>query len=353
MRKSLVLLAVVLAACGGDGESTVSFSSQPATIDDDVETKEIAYAYEFSAYPGAVPLTLFTSGNAGTIGISVDFGQTMSGEVVFEVIDDRLSRIDWLSVATQSSINVDSDVGNAPFLGEFAIEVTHQLVFLTEFPHFGVYRIVTPTETVTLQAVFGYLSSVEMSLDGQAPIEMTWGELADLLDDESAPPWQRRAALASGLLEFMYDQFFAIAGVFGFIDDELLTVNPAINPCDAFPGTPPAGVLQEGIGMLTWLGPGNTPSVGDNFDLAFVDCWFDDSGSSRDSLFEGSLMLNGYGGPIDDGHELMGRGFGEVLYDDLVIRQTTEMPGSHFTIDVSDRIEVIGSFSLALDEIEN
>ncbi len=64
-------------------------------------------------------------------------------------------------------------------------------------------------------------------------------------------------------------------------------------------------------------------------------------------------MLSGYGGPIDDGHQLMGYGFDEVLYDDLVIRQTIEMAGSQFMIDVSDTIEVVGSFSLALDQIDN
>ncbi len=354
MRKSLIFLAVVLAACSSDNGSSGFVTSLPATIDDNGETKEIAYAYELSAVPGSVPLTLFTAGVDGTIGISVDFGQTMSGDVEFKVTDDRLSRITWLSVVVQSSINVDSDVGNEPFLGAFTIEVTDQLEFWTELPHFGVYRIVTPAETVTVEAIpGGMLSSVEISLDGAAPIALSWGELADVLDDETAPPWQRRAALAGGIMEFLYDQFFAIAGVFGFIDDELVTVNPANVPCDLFPGTPPPGVLQQGIGMLFWLGPGNSPSVGDNFNLAFTDCWFDDSGSSYDLLFGGNLVLSGYGGPIDDGHQLMGYGFDEVLYDDLVIRQTIEMAGSQFMIDVSDTIEVVGSFSLALDQIDN
>jgi hypothetical protein len=354
MKRSLVFLAVLLAACGSDDESTGFIPALPATIDDDGETKEIAYAYELSAVPDTIPLTLFTTGDDGTIGISVDFGQTMSGDVEFKVIDDRLSRINWLSVVTQSSINVDSDVGNEPFLGAFTIEVTDQLEFWTEVPHFGVYRVISPTETVTLKAIpGGMLSSVEISLDGEPPIPMTWSELADVLDDETAPPWQRRAALTGGLLEFMYDQFFAIAGVFGFIDDELLTVNPATVPCDAFPGTPPPGVLLEGIGMLAWLGPGSIPSVGDDFDLAFIDCWFDDSGSGHDLLFEGNLLLTGYGGPIDDGHQMMGRGFDEVLYDDLVIRQTIEKLDRQFTIDASDTIEVVGSFRLAIDEIDN
>lgn len=353
MRNVFYLLALMLVACDSDVGWSVAFDSGPIIIDDS-QPFEVGYAYRLSTPLAADPMTLFTAGDDGTIGVAVDFGQTLTGNIIFEARGNLISRIDGFSISDSSSLSIDSDTGNVPFLGTFDIEVSDTLVFMTELPFSGTFLVVTPQETVAIE-VFpaGMTSSVTISLDGAAPIGMGWDELEDLLDDESAPPWQRRAALASEILEFTYDQLFAIARVFGFINDQLLTVNPATIPCDAFTGTPPPGVLQEGMSMLTWLGPGNTPGSGDNFDWAFTNCWYDDTASAYDLLFDGNVVLSGYGGRIDDGHELMGHGFDELLYDNLVIRRTIENSGSQFALVGSDTIEVTGSFSLAFDNHQN
>jgi hypothetical protein len=120
--------------------------------------------------------------------------------------------------------------------------------------------------------------------------------------------------------------------------------------CDAFTGTPPAFVLEQGESTLTWLGPGNKPISGDNFAWAFTDCWFDDAGSGYDTLLNGAIGLNEILWDVDNLSRLVGAGFHEVDYDGLVVAGTVENPVGVFTISPGDIVTVTGGFDLVFTE---
>ena len=130
-------------------------------------------------------------------------------------------------------------------------------------------------------------------------------------------------------------------------------VNPLVASCDAFTGTPPAGVLAQGETTFTWLGSGSIPLGGDDFQWAFTDCWFDDLGDTDDQLVNGSIDLNNFIEVLDAQFNLIGTGFDEVIFNGLTIAQTEENTAGIFTIDPNNTIAVSGGFDLAFVEITN
>ena len=123
--------------------------------------------------------------------------------------------------------------------------------------------------------------------------------------------------------------------------------------CDAFTGTPPLFVLAQGESTLTWLGTGYVPMSGDDFEWAFTDCWFDDTGSGFDTLFNGNVGLHDVVWEVDNFSQLVAAGFQEVIYADLVVAGTVENPVNVFTISPEDVAVVSGSFNLIFEAIEN
>lgn len=355
MRKSPFFLVLILAGCGGDGDGMISIDTRAGPVGDDVIILP-TYAYQVSATPAGGPLTVNVPGEGGTRVISVDFGSTLNGDVNISVdVNNNINILDH-TLQTLSSVVIDSDVGDMPFLGAFDVQVVEDLSFmmLDLPPDTGGYQVITPNETVDVQVLPGNVfGGVEISLDGAAPVSLSWVDFEDLLDDDLAPAWQLRAALATEVLEFVLIQVFTITDSLNVIDDGMLTVNPAVIPCDAFTGTPPPNVLGQGETRLTWLGPGSAPMGGDNFHWAFTDCWFDDLGSGRDTLFNGSIDLNNYVEIVDGQSQLIGSGFNEVIYNNLEIAGTAENPAGTFTVDPLDIITVSGSFDLAFVGITN
>jgi len=358
MHRYFLLLTVILAGCGSDDIGTILAGDNGGNGGNGGNEVIIlpTYGYQVSASPTGGPLTVNVPGEGGMMGISLDFGNTLNGDVNINVdANNNISILDY-TLQTLSSVTVDSDSGDIPFLGAFDVEVTEDMMFgfpQPRPPDSGVYQVITPNETVNVQIFPGLISTVEISLDGGAPVSLGWDELENLLDDDLALPWQRRAALAAEVLEFVLIQVFTITDTFNVIDDRLLTVNPAVVACDAFTGTPPPNVLNVGESSLTWLGPGNVPMGGDDFQWAFTDCWFDDPGSGRDTLLNGSISLNNYIEIIDGQFQLIGSGFDEVIYNNLEIAGTVENPVNVFTIDSQDIITVTGSFDLAFVGLTN
>lgn len=360
----IFLLAAALVACESDGdrEDGVGFVPQPVSGDAgdvggiDVEILP-AYDFEISATLAGDPLTVMVPGDVGMLGFAVEFGNTVHGEVGLEVDDNDYLRIRNYTVYAGSSLTVDSDVGDVAFLGSFAIEVIDDLVYMPNVPHHpanrGFFQVINAEEIVNVQVIPGPFSSVEVSLGSGPAIWMSWGQLADLLDDELAPAWQRRAALATGVIDFVLIQMATITDTFNFTNDDLVAKNPAVIACDAFTGTPPLMVLAQGESTLTWLGPGNEPMSGDDFEWSFTDCWFDDPGSGFDALFKGTIGLNDFVWDVDNLSRLIGVGFHEVVYDGLIVAGTVENPVNVFTIDTEDVATVSGSFDLVIAEQGN
>lgn len=351
----LFLLALTLVGCGSDGanEDGSTLVAQPVVGGMDAEILPV-YDFEIGAALAGDPLTVMVPGDGGMIGIAIEFGSSLQGEAGFEVDESDYLQIHDYTVYADSSLSVDSDVGNAAFLGEFDIEVIDDLVYMPNVPHHpanrGFFQVITPEEIVNVQVIPGLFSSVEVSLGAGPAIWMSWGQLADLLDDELAPAWQRRAALATEVLDFVLFQMATITNTFNFINDELRVTNPAVIACDAFTGDPPLLVLPQGESTLTWLGPGNAPVSGDNFAWAFTDCWFDDAGSGYGTLLNGAVGLNDIVWDIDNLSRLVGAGFREVAYEGLVVAGTVEDPAGVFTISPDDVATVSGSFDLVFRE---
>ena len=282
--------------------------------------------------------------------VSIDFGNTLNGRVNVSVDFNNNATVTDYSLRSQSKLIVDSDVG-IPFHGLFIIEVIEDLQFLVgEPPTTGTIEIITVAETVTLEAV---LNGVELRFGTGAPVILTWDQLESLIDNDQAIAWQRRAALAAEILEFVFVQAFGVTEAFNLIDDRLATVNPLVASCDAFTGAPPPNVLAQGESTFTWMGSGSIPLGGDDFQWAFTDCWFDDSIGTSGELFNGSIDLNNYVEVIDADFNLIGTGFDEVIFNNLTIAVTEENPPGTFTIDLNNSVTVNGGFDLAFVGITN
>lgn len=317
---------------------------------DDVDDITIlpTYGYQISASPVAGPLTVSLPSEGGMQTIALDFGNTLNGEVNVSVDINNFATVTDYSLRSLSTISVDSDVG-VPFLGAFTIEVTEDMQLLVgDPPSSGALNVVTATETITLQA---FANGVEIRLDGGLPITLTWDELADILGDLQMLDWHRRAALAAEILEFTFVQVLSITETLNLIDDPLATINPLVESCDAFTGSPPANVLAQGETRFTWLGSGSFPQGGDDFQWAFTDCWFDDANDTEDQLLNGSIALNNYIEIVDGQSNLIGTGYDEVIYNNLTIAETEENPPGVFSIDPSNTFTVTGGFDLAFVSI--
>ena len=345
MKKCIYCFLLILAGCGGGGGG--GFVSDGGNGE---ATILPTYGYQISATPAGSPLTVSVPGEGGIRTVTMDFGNTLNGEVNLSVDINNDATVTDYSLQSLSTLAVDSDVG-IPFLAAFDIEVTEDMQFLVgDPPTTGIIEVVTATETVTLQAL---LAGVELRFGGGVPIFFTWDELENLIDDELALAWQRRVALAAEILDFVFVQTIGVTEALNFVDDQLATVNPLVASCDAFTGTPPPGVLAQGESTFTWMGSGSTPLGGDNFQWAFTDCWIDDASDTEDQLINGSIDLNNYVEVIDAQFNLIGTGFDEVIFNGLTIAQTEENTPGIFTIDPNNTITVTGGFELELVGITN
>lgn len=333
-----IVLGSLIAACSGgsDGGFTSSARVEKIILP--------TYGYRIGATEEGGPLTISVLSDAGLITVAVDFGNTLNGEVNVAVDSSNdLSIVDF-SIDRFSAVSVDSDLG-LPFLGTFDIGVILGTFSVPgAAPTAGRLEITAPFETVSLEFVAG---GVELRFGGAAPIYFAREDLENLIENDAAPGWQRRAALAVGILEFSLAQAFAVTEALNLIDEQLAGVNPLVAACDAFGGPPPAGVLAQGESTFTWMGSGSVPADGDSFQWAFTDCWYDDPTHPLDRLVNGSIDLLGYVEIIDAEFRLVGSGFDEVNFDNLVVAATEENPSGVFSIDSGNTITVNGSFDLA------
>jgi len=333
-----VLGALSISACGSSG------NGNGGRNDTDEITILPSYGYQISASPTGGPLTVTIPDEGGMLVLTLDLGNTLNGDVDVSVDANNIVSVTDFTLQMLSTLAVDSDVG-LPFLGAFTIEVTEDMALLPGSPpDSGAFNVVTATETVALQAI---ANGVEIRLDGGLPMMLTWDELGDLVFDDQALDWQRRAALAAETLEFTFVQFLSLTETLNWVNDDLATTNPLVASCDAFTGSPPANVLAQGETTFTWMGSGNTPLGGDDFLWAFTDCWIDDVGDTEDELINGSISLNTYIEVIDAQLNLTGTGYNEVIYNNLTVEETIENPAGVFAIDPDDTIIINGGLDLA------
>ena len=338
-----IIVSLSLGACGGGGGGGGGDGDFGPGGGADEITILPTYGYQISASPTAGPLTVSIPDPAGMLMLSLDFGNTLNGDINITVDANNIFAVTDYTLRTLSTLTVNSDAG-APLLGAFTIEVTEDMALLPGSPPTsGAFDVVTATETITVRA---FANGAEIRLNGGLASTFTWDQLGDFVFDDQVLDWQRRAGLAAATLEFTFVQFLGITGTLNLIDDSLATVNPLVGSCDAFTGSPPPNVLAQGESTFTWMGSGSGPLSGDNFVWAFTDCWFDDVGDD-DELLNGSISLNNYIEITDSQLNLTGSGYDEVIYNNLTIEETVEDPAGVFSINPADTIIINGGLDLA------
>jgi len=131
--------------------------------------------------------------------------------------------------------------------------------------------------------------------------------------------------------------------------------SPVTVMCEAFPGAPPAGVLNQGMCELTWLGSGDI-KPGDSFHWNFTDCWVTD-GPDSGQLANGAIDFSGYTRVVDSNNRLVRLGFepfdqqpGGVVYEGLTITETVEVEAGMFELDASTRVVLDGGLAIVFFE---
>ena len=330
--------ALSIVATGGSGGGGGNRGA-----DDDEAPLVILPNYDFflANLNNGAPFTVVV-GDAFTV--TVDFDNLFIGNLDLNVgPNDTVTFLSYLIRANESiNITVTSPEGS-PLDGTFSVNFMSDLTAnIGDPPTGGMFTVVFGADTVTVTVM---ANGVQLALNGGAPIDYTWDEYSDLLEDELNEPWQRRASLAGGAVQFIIEQFFNVAGV---LDDlEFITFNnPFVGTCDMFTGTQPDGVMAQGDFTVTWLGSGEL-SDGDDFTWQFTQCWDQDD----EELIDGTITLQDFTETVDfnSGHLLeigfggLGQGApGGVIFE-LTFSETVEDQGV-WTIPADGVLSVSGGF---------
>ena len=336
---AFAVFSIVATGGGGVGDDGID-------IDDDVPVVILPNYNFFLANLSTEELLTAAVGNLFTV--SVDIDGLFPGNL--DLNTDANNNVTFVSYRIRQSARVDLTIAGvepSALDGTFAVIVTDDIsANFDEEPSSGIFEVRTPTEVVVVSIL---ADGIQLVLNGGEPVVYnTWEEFSGLIEDDTQEAWQRRAALAAGVLEFVTDQFFGVADV---LDTLVLVVlnNPIIETCDLFPGTPPAGVLGQGEIVITWLGSGEL-SDGDDFDWSFNQCWSADD----QEVIDGTITLENYIETIDfNNNSLFEIGFGGlsgqpggVIYD-ITLSETLE-DNTVFTILPDDIVTLTGGFALII-----
>lgn len=296
---------------------------------------------------------LLTADVGGAFSVALDFDSLYFTTLNLDVASDNA--VTFLSYTAQQSNRFDLIVtgdAQSPLLGTLTVTLTEDIdANVDEAPTSGAFTVTTPGETVSVDIDS---SGVQIGLNGGVPVAYTWGAFEDLLEDDTAELWQRRASLGANAFTFIYDLFFEVADALDELEAVTLN-NPVVTACDMFPGSPPAGVIAQGETSITWLGSGELMD-GDDFEWTFTQCWTDDPFDDTDGLLDGSISLQDYTETVDtDSNTLFEIGFGSLgdgpggVVFDLAVSETEEDNGV-FTIAPEDVIVVAGGFVMIIQQ---
>jgi len=329
----------------GDGDSD-NGTELPPTIPSPMN-------FLLTSLPGDVPLTVSAGGD---LTVEVDFTDIVFGSVDLTVSADNSVTFDSFSTRDTLGLEITVSGSGSPLDGTFSFIVIETInTNIGEDPNSGIFDVVTLTETVTVRI---FSPGVEISLFAGPTIPYdTWDDFTGALDDELKDTWERRASLAGGVYELIYELALGVADSLDELQTVVLT-NPIVESCDMFTGAPPAEVVADpGETTITWLGSDEV-KPGDNFDWRFTDCWSDDPSDDTDELIRGGIKLENYAETIDSttntlfevGFGSLGNGPGGVIFDNLKISETQEDMDGDFTIDPEDDLIVNGGFVLIFQQ---
>lgn len=296
---------------------------------------------------------LLTAAIGTSLTISIDIDGILHNAIDLSV--DASNEVTLLSFVAHAGSRFDllvSSGGQLPLDGTVAVIFTEDIAGdIGAPPSSGSFDVIIPNETVSVTVVAG---GVQVSLNGAAAIAYTWEEFGNLLDDDAQETWLRRASLATGAFEFIYEFAFNVADVLDEL--ELATLNnPIVQRCDMFTGTPPTGILPQGEITITWIGSGEL-SDGDDFEWLFNQCWLDEPNSDIDELFDGTVSLENYTETVDfNTNTLFEIGFGGLsgqpggVIFDLTLSETVQNDGL-FTISPDDVLAITGGFAIIVQQ---
>ncbi len=347
MRRAWRLTAVAVVGAAGIGSLLGSGSAGgPATIGAVSQKVNVLPSYGYSIGPAAAsePLTATIRMPDGPATIAIDLADTVSGTARTVAGSEGNVVLDPQRIDAGSRITVDSNVA-VPVLGAFDVNVASALAAPAEgFPTSGRLDVSFANDVVSVSAEGGGRVSVGLNLS--IFTDYAWEDFRRLFQDATAPDWVRRASLGADALELVNRQAFAVAEVFDSIDASLAAATSLEVMCDAFPKSPPPGVLPQGLWTLTWLGAGEI-EPGNDFEWVFSDCWRAD----LDRLERGRIALRGYVRAVTEGRltrigfEGTGTNGGGVTLDGFRIERTVEGE-TGYVIDPVSAVAVSGSFDV-------
>ena len=311
-----VFAGALVSACGGGGGG--GGASAGGSTPTPISAAAFLPTYNFSLSDvGATTNRLVTQtsfGGATPIDVMIDFR--------IEPTIGQYTLADKSLIFDDAAIAVEGDFG--PMVVDI-VEPMH--LAPGEAPSEVSLEVTVPLEgLVRLRFTSGM---VEMQLGTGSAQTIGFDEFEGLVGSQVfIPVWQRQSSLGWAALDLLRHLITASADSVQLIDFNLATSVSFDEMCDPFPGSPPAGALNQGMARLTWLGSGQI-QTGDQFDWDFTSCWLDSPGD-RDILLDGSVNLNGYtreatGGSVTRiGYASFNALVGGVFFDDLVIAGTTE-----------------------------
>ena len=348
MRKYLIYLALLLVACGGSGSGG---SSGSVNEPDDVEAP-LVILENYNFFLGNLNNgELLTANVGGEFTVTIDIDGLLAGNLNLDVgANDTVTFLSYLLRADNLIRLTVASPEESSLDHSFLLVVLADLeAAVGEAPTSGSFSVVDAGFQGAIVTILENGVQVDI-LDGM-PIEYTWDEFADLVDDELAEPWLRRASLAFGVIEFLVEQFFNVADILDDLEQVTLN-NPYVEACDMFTGSPPQGVLAQGELTVTWLGSGEL-SDGDDFTWAFNNCWSQDDVE----LLDGTVTLEDYTESVDfNTGVLFNIGFGGLgagspggVIFDLTFSETVEGQGV-WTIPADGVNTVSGGFVLNIQQ---
>jgi len=343
----LAISAVLLAGCGSSGGD-----DEPNAAEPDAAEPPLVILSNYNFFLGNLnngdPLTVDVGGE---FTVTVDIDGLLAGNLDLDVgADNAVTFLSYLLRADNQVRLTVTSPEDSELDSIFLLFVAEDIdAAVGEAPTSGSFTVVDAGFQGAIVTILE--NGVQVDMNNGMPIEYTWDEFADLVYDELAQPWLRRASLAGGVIEFIIDQFFNVAGILG--DLELATLNnPYVETCDMFTGSPPQGVLAQGEFTLTWLGSGEL-SDGDDFTWAFNNCWSQDD----EELLNGTVTLQDYTESVDfNTGVLFNIGFGGLgagapggVIFDLAFSETVEDQGV-WTIPADGVTAVSGGFVLNIQQ---
>jgi len=316
---------LILASCGGGGGGG---SKGGDDIDDDPAPPMPSRVQYAMGGPYGDPTTTgvhMVHGNIGVIATFAIGGSYVPATKVYSLTQSPVA----VAVMRVGETGLDFTLPIADGANRFELRVEESLQWrFMRHPVTGKFRVGSSNYIqITVNPEAGGLNNpgVDLALvqfgQTNATATFIWDDFVALVDDSSAQPYQRQAALAYLSLQRLYYPVHNVIQSFGIIaehEDALEVAGPGVPLALPLCSPPPSGTFD-----FTWIdGPGhiaNAIGPEDHFRIDLHRCWLNDPEVSR-GLYQrtGRLDLNVY----EEMNNPYLQGFKEVVIESLQVHPT-------------------------------